>query len=146
VEHRRQRVGFDQRIEGQRKPWSADRQHLLVGPDQEVLVTLVVRPLALRPGGIDDRQMVEHDGMSLDGEAATLVELGCAAQIDHRAQTEGLKGDDICSGQAIQAIGTEQRTPARRAAIGGPVATEVAKVVHGLQGHQAIRIVGGLGK
>ena len=98
------------------------------------------------PRGVDDRQMVEHDRVDIDGEAAAFVELAVAAQIDHRSKTQRLERDDVAGCQSVEPVGTKQCAPFRRAPVGRGVATEISEVVHGLEGDQAHRIGGEVGR
>jgi hypothetical protein len=83
---------------------------------------------------------MEDDRVNIDREPAALVEFGRAAQVDDGSQTERLEKGDVARGQAVQAIGAEQRAPFGRAAVGGGVSAEVTKVVDRLESDQASRI------
>ena len=89
---------------------------------------------------------MEHDRVDIDREATAFVEFGCAAQIDHGAQTERFECRNVGRRQAVEAVGAEQRAPTCAAAISGGVAAEITKVVHGLQSDQALRFGGKVGE
>src|SRR4051812_2387447 len=81
--------------------------------------------------------MVEDNWVGIDGEPAALVELRIAAQIDDSAQTEWRQRGDVARCQAIEAVGTEEHTPPRCAAIGRCVSAEIPEVVHRFERYQS---------
>ena len=88
-------------------------EHLEVLVEQESVGGLVVGGCLGRvPDDVDQGQVVVADGMGVDREAAPLLELIAGAQVDHGAEAESAHDGQVGVGEAVQAVGAEERAPA----------------------------------
>ena len=81
---------------------------------------------------VDEGEVVERHRVGLDVEAAPL-QLGAGAQVDDRPDAELAQHGEVGLGQLAQAVGPEERAPARPRAVAGLVAAQVAEVDRALQ-------------
>ena len=92
--------------------------------------------LARVPDHVHQRQVVVADRVGVDREAAPLGQLVLGAQVDHGAQAQPAHDLEVGFGEAVQAVGPEQRPPAGRdPAVAGGVPAQVTEVERRLQGH-----------
>ena len=89
--------------------------------------------VVLGPHAPHHRQVVPVDLVVLDREAPTALDLALGAEVDHRAQAERPRLLEVGAGEALHAIGPEQRPSTRGAAVAGRQPAEIADVEHELE-------------
>ena len=146
VEHRRERVGAAELLDGLSEAGGALAQHVVVGPLQEGHRIVGLQPIEMLPRAVDHRYVVEVDRVVRVRKRAAFGELGIGAQIDDGAQPQLADQFQVVAREALQPIGAKQRAPASAAAIGSGVAAEVAEVVHCVEPDEPARVAADIGE
>ena len=97
----------------------AGHEHLAIAVDEERRGVAERLELLRAPDDVEHGVMVVVDGVRLEGEAAVLLDLVRGAEVDDRAQAEGLQPEDVGVGDAVDAVGPVEGLPLGGAAVGG---------------------------